>query len=128
MGTRERTFKRKLINLIIFYGIIVLYIVLSLIVHFVFDAYICPFRAIFDFPCPMCGMSRAVFYLVQFKFSLAFKMHPLVFLMPVLAVLFTYLYLFKNKNLFINIYIIIGLILLFTTVYILRITFNCLPD
>ena len=124
----RETLKKRILYLGIFYGVILLYITVSLIIHFAAESHLCPFKAVFDITCPMCGMSRAAFYLVQFKFKLAFQMHPLIFIMPILAVLLGYLYIFKNKNLFINIYAIIGLVLLFTTVYVLRITLNCLPE
>jgi len=123
----RKTLKKRILCLSIFYSVILLYIAVSLTVHFAADLYICPFKAFFNITCPMCGMSRAAFYLLQFKFKLAFQMHPLVFIMPVLAVLFAFLYLIKNKNLFKNVYFVASLFLIFAAVYILRLTLNCFP-
>lgn len=49
----------------------------------------CVFRDCLGFPCPGCGMSRAVLALARLDFAAAWGYHPLVFAMPyVLAYLF----------------------------------------
>lgn len=48
----------------------------------------CPIRYFTGIACPGCGMSRALFALLQFDFALAYEMHPLVFLMPVAAAVY----------------------------------------
>lgn len=48
----------------------------------------CPFKVFLGITCPGCGMSRAFEALLKLDFSLAFQMHPLIFLMPVAAVIF----------------------------------------
>lgn len=45
----------------------------------------CPSRLLFGVSCPGCGMTRAVSALLRLDFSLAFEMHPLVFLLPLAA-------------------------------------------
>ncbi|MBQ7122821.1 MAG: DUF2752 domain-containing protein [Clostridia bacterium] len=48
----------------------------------------CPSRVLFGISCPGCGMTRAVRAALQLDFSLAFESHPLVFLLPVAAVVY----------------------------------------
>lgn len=48
----------------------------------------CPSRVLFGIACPGCGMTRAVKAALQLDFSLAFESHPLVFLLPVAAVVY----------------------------------------
>ena len=43
--------------------------------------YICPVWAVVGIPCPACGMTRAVWALLQLDFAEAFDMHPGVFLL-----------------------------------------------
>lgn len=46
----------------------------------------CPIYFITGINCPGCGMSRALFRVLQFDFAGAFLFHPLWCLLPVLAV------------------------------------------
>ncbi len=48
----------------------------------------CPIRLLTGVSCPGCGMSRAVFALLQLDLALAFEMHPLVFLLPVAVIIY----------------------------------------
>lgn len=48
----------------------------------------CPFKVFLGVTCPGCGMSRAFEALLKLDFLLAFRMHPLVFFLPVAAVVF----------------------------------------
>lgn len=46
----------------------------------------CPLASLFHLPCPACGMTRASSALLRGEVSLAFRMHPLVFVAgPLLA-------------------------------------------
>ena len=47
----------------------------------------CPIRYVTGIPCPGCGITRAVLALLRLDFTEAFHFHPLVFLLPVLALL-----------------------------------------
>lgn len=47
----------------------------------------CPIRYFTGIACPGCGMTRAAWALLQLDFATAFHWHPLIFLMPPLAVL-----------------------------------------
>jgi cytochrome bd-type quinol oxidase subunit 2 len=50
----------------------------------------CLVKRIIGIPCPMCGMSRAVFSFIQFDFRSAFFYHPLVYLLPFIIILFLF--------------------------------------
>lgn len=53
----------------------------------------CPSRYFAGVCCPGCGMTRAFWALLRLDFETAFHMHPLIFIMPIVAVVF----LFKKK-------------------------------
>ena len=58
----------------------------------------CFFKALFQIPCPGCGMTRAYIRLLQLDLKGAFAYHPMFWSVPVLAVLyFTDGRLFKRK-------------------------------
>lgn len=48
--------------------------------------YRCPFRYILGIPCPGCGMTRALYAMVRFRFADAWRYHPLVYLIYPAAV------------------------------------------
>ena len=83
--------------------------------------YICPFNFITGIPCPLCGMTRALFSAVRFNFSDAFYFHAL---WPIPVIVLPTYFLLKMNGIKINkkleniVCIIIGL--LFIVYYILR--------
>ena len=79
----------------------------------------CPVRLLTGISCPGCGMTRALGALLRLDFSLAFEMHPLVFLLPVAVVVYFTRRLIPKK--FLRLLYTAALILLFT-VYIARMT------
>lgn len=50
----------------------------------------CPIKWITGINCAGCGMTRAVFFAVQLRFSEAFHYHPLFWLLPFLAAFFIF--------------------------------------
>lgn len=48
----------------------------------------CPIRYMTGIPCPGCGMTRAAVALVTLDFAQALYYHPMIFALPVFAVLF----------------------------------------
>ena len=50
----------------------------------------CPFLALTHYPCPFCGMSRAVFSLMRFDFRAAIAYNFMIFSLPVLYIFFLY--------------------------------------
>lgn len=99
------------------YGKILLF---AVIVAFYFT-YGCPIRFFTGVACPGCGMSRALLALLKFDFSLAFEMHPLVFLLPVAVIIYFIRRLIPKKTL--RLIYTTGLILL-VTVYFVRLNSN----
>lgn len=53
----------------------------------------CPIRYFWGICCPGCGMTRALFALLKLDFETALHMHPLIFIMPVVGVI----YIFRKK-------------------------------
>lgn len=47
---------------------------------------ICPFALATGTACPGCGMTRAMGFLARGEFSLALRLHPLVFLVAIQAI------------------------------------------
>ena len=57
--------------------VIVFFIVLIIGILSYLKIYICPFYYITGIPCPMCGMTRALFSLLELDFKSAFHYHAL---------------------------------------------------
>ena len=53
----------------------------------------CPLRFFTGVCCPGCGMSRALWYALKLDFANAYHMHPLIFIMPIVALI----YIFRKK-------------------------------
>ncbi len=53
--------------------------------YFIFG---CPIRFFTGISCMGCGMSRAATALLHFDFETALHMHPLIFIMPIVVVIF----------------------------------------
>lgn len=73
-------------NMKIYYPFIIV-LFLYLIGFAIFDPHgnNCMVQRTIHIPCPMCGMTRASVYLFQLKLVDAFKLHPLVFIMPLIT-------------------------------------------
>lgn len=99
------------------YGKILLFAVIAAF----YFTYGCPIRFFTGVACPGCGMSRALLALLKFDFSLAFEMHPLVFLLPVAVIIYFTRRLIPKKTL--RLIYTTGLILL-VTVYFVRLNGN----
>ncbi len=48
----------------------------------------CPVTLLTGFPCPGCGMTRALFRLLRLDFAGAFEIHPFIYPILILAFLF----------------------------------------
>lgn len=80
----------------------------------------CIVKRTIGFPCPGCGMTRALKYLLTFDFKQAFFYHPLVFIMPFLIILFLYQDTRLLSKLAHSKLLLITVITLFVLVYIFR--------
>ena len=57
----------------------------------------CVYMAVFNFPCPGCGMTRAVTAALRFDFQEAFNYHMMFWTMPLFYIHFLYDFkIFKN--------------------------------
>lgn len=81
--------------------------------------YGCPIRFFTGISCPGCGMSRAISALLKLDFTLAFEMHPLVFLLPVAVLVYFLRRLIPKRTMTV---LCISALLLLLTVYIIRMT------
>ncbi len=74
--------KKKIIFGILFLAVVAL---ISIIVNLATqgEGTICIISNTTGVPCPSCGLTRSVIYLLQFKFKEAFEYHPLVYLLPI---------------------------------------------
>lgn len=84
-----------------------------------FLTYGCPIRFFTGISCPGCGMSRALAALLRLDFSLAFEMHPLVFLLPVAVLIYFCRRLIPKRAM--TALCVLALLLLLT-VYVIRMT------
>ena len=50
----------------------------------------CGYIALFGFPCPGCGMTRAWLSVLQLDLSAAFRWHPMFWCIPLIAVCILY--------------------------------------
>ena len=50
--------------------------------------YKCPLRALFGIPCPLCGITRALFSVLHGDFAAAFYYHPLWPVVVILLILY----------------------------------------
>lgn len=77
----------------------------------------CPIHYATGVSCPGCGMTRAAFALARFHFADAFHYHPLVYVMPLIVLIFLI-----KRHIPKRLYqiLIFTFILLFVTIYLVR--------
>lgn len=76
-----------------------------LVIYLLGNGELCYFKGIFGIPCPGCGITRYLYYLIKLDIPKTFHYHPLFFLLFIIipVVIFRNLCLFKllyNSNLF----------------------------
>ncbi len=95
------------------------YILLFALIAVFYYRFGCPIRFFTGICCPGCGMTRAVFELLRLDFASAFKMHPLVFLLPLaIAIYFSRNHISKKAVTALCLFAL----LLLTVTYIVRLT------
>ena len=80
----------------------------------------CVIKWIIGYPCPGCGMTRAVFSLIQFDFIQAFRYNPFVYLLPFLFLGIAFQHIDFVKKIISNKWLAIGIASLILIAYILR--------
>lgn len=68
----------------------VMYIIAYFVVLKRFFYSTCPVVILIGYPCPACGMTRAVFHLLNFEFRAAFETQPFVYFIVLLIVIFAF--------------------------------------
>ena len=83
LGQMYTIFKK---NMKVYYPYVIV-LILYLVGFALFDPHgnNCMVQRTIHIPCPLCGMTRASVHLVQFRFIEAFRYHPLVYIMPIMA-------------------------------------------
>ncbi len=80
---KARKNRKKALTVLLLLAVFAIYSLLA--THYLGHA--CPINLVFGVPCPGCGLTRAVLCIFHGDFSGAFSTHPLVFTLPVIAVL-----------------------------------------
>ena len=89
----------------------------------------CPFREIFGFPSPTCGMTRAFISLLEFDFRESFYYHPL--LIPMIFIVGAACYrdyhelLLVQERIFNVLCCSVGILVL--VIYLFRLNYNLIP-
>lgn len=83
----------------------------------------CLIKLTIGYPCPGCGMSRAVFALLRFDIVKAFYYNPFVFALPLLLVGIAFKHTTFVKKVFNNKWVCLGFIGIVLVVYILRLIY-----
>ncbi len=101
----------------ILHGILMLIFIVAVIAFYL--TYGCPIRWLTGVSCPSCGMSRAVGAILKFDFALAFHFHPLVYLLPIVFLVYLFRKHIPRK---VMIVLCVGVLVLMLAVYIYRLT------
>lgn len=81
----------------------------------------CPIRFFFGVSCPSCGLSRAVESLFFLDFSGAFYFHPMVYMLPVVLILYL---LRKKLPSRVVVGLSVGILVMLVAVYVVRLAGN----
>jgi hypothetical protein len=80
----------------------------------------CFVELVFGIPCMGCGMTRAMLNVLQFDFITAFHYHPLIFIMPIILLIYVFRDMKYVQNLYHSKWFWISIFILFIVVYIIR--------
>lgn len=92
MQNKKTIFKRIIVVLLLYFVVFTAIIFLSSI------GYSCPFRKYFGFNCIGCGMTRAFFAILNFRFTEAFSLNPLIYPLAVAVLVFSVYYIFFYRK------------------------------
>lgn len=94
-------------------------VILYFVIHGLFDAF-CPFVLISGFPCPGCGTTRAVLYLLKGQLARSWSINPAGVLWVMWAFLFAFERYGRGRNLKVPVRAAGGILLFMVLVYIIR--------
>ena len=109
-------FKWAIICLVIYY----------MLTHEVFHAF-CPMVIVTGLPCPGCGMSRSIFYLLTGQFGRSFALSPFAIFWILLGSWFVYVRYVKGKRVK-GIYLFMGCLCVAMMVYYVYRMFTVFPS
>lgn len=98
----------------------------GLITQLIFHT-VCPFAILAGFPCPACGMSRAVLLFLAGNFRLSFALHPLALFWPLFLLYLGYFRYFRGRRAPFVWPLTITLSLVTLACYLYRLTAGTLP-
>lgn len=94
-------------------------VVMYFVMHALFDAF-CPSVIVTGFPCPGCGMTRAVLYLLKGQFSRSWALNPAAALWVLWALWFAFERYIRGRKCKGLTWALTGIALFMITVYIVR--------
>lgn len=101
--------------------ILIVFFSYAVLVPYFFKGYsTCLLKELVGIPCPGCGMTRAYLSLLRLDFKKAFYFHPLFWTIPFIVIMIVFQEISFWNRLYKNKWIWIILIILFITVYIIR--------
>ncbi|MDE6408336.1 MAG: DUF2752 domain-containing protein [Anaeroplasmataceae bacterium] len=115
----KRAFQ-NIINFLIQFNIPICLFGLYVFITHAFGWQNCIIKLTIGYPCPGCGMSRAMFALLQFDFVKAFQYNPFVFALPIVGIAIAFQHVSIIKKILNNKWICLALIGMVFIVYILR--------
>ena len=89
---------------------------------------VCPFSILTGFPCPACGMTRAILLFLTGEFRLSFFLHPMALFWPLLLLYWGYFRYFSGKRAPFVLPLTIILSLATFACYLYRLTAGMLPE
>lgn len=94
--------------------IIITVLIIVLALYFIIG---CPVRFFTGLPCPGCGMRHAAYYLITGNVNEAIKWHPLIFLLPIIAIILVFYKRFSKVSL--TLFLVL-FVTIFVVTYVLR--------
>lgn len=112
MNKRNDNMKKTIKDLSIFIFVILIYYLILLILDMT-----CPIKDLLGISCPGCGMSRALFNAIQFKFDKAFYYHPLWIVLPICVIILMISHYKNKKKIFYTCMISFSILLIIVYIY-----------
>lgn len=102
-------------------------LIYGLVTQLIFHT-VCPFAILTGFPCPACGMTRAIYLFLTGQFQLSFSLHPIALFWPLLLLYLGYFRYFPGRRAPFVWPLTITLCLATFACYLYRLTTGTLPE